>query len=152
MTPAPLAPARRRSILLIASAGSFLIAALHVAIPVMGPSWYRYFGAPSLAVEVERGSAFRPAAMTLTFAAIFALWGLYALAATGHTRRPPFLRPALIAIGLVYVLRGLFIVPQLLVLAAGRTQPIHMLVFSAVSFVLGLCYLEGARTAWAALS
>jgi hypothetical protein len=140
-----------RRLLLIAAAASFLVAALHVVIPVAGPSWYRYFGAPSLAAEVERGAAFRPAAMTLTFAAIFALWGLYAAAGAGYGRRPPLLRAGLLTIGVVYALRGLFFIPQTLGLLAGRSGPSHLLLFSVVSLAIGVCYLVGTAYAWSAL-
>lgn len=144
-SPMPI-PGRRA--LLAGAAASCAIAALHVAIPFAGAGWYRFFGAPALAAAVERGSTLRPAVMTFAFAAIFALWGLYAISAAGLVRRLPLLRTALVVVGTIYVLRGCFLIPQLLRIARHAPQEPRNVVFSVASLLIGLCYFVGAARMW----
>ena len=49
--------------------------------------------------------------MTLGIAAILALWGLYAFSAAGALGRLPLLRPAMLVITAIYLLRGLVLLP-----------------------------------------
>jgi hypothetical protein len=147
---APPLPGRRP--LLAAAAASLAIGVLHVLVPIVGAAGYRFFGAPSLALEVERGSVVRPAVLTLAFAALFAIWGLYAASAAGHGRRLPLTRSALLAIGTIYTLRGLFLIPQLLKLLQRAPAEPRLLAFSAASLLIGTCYLVGVTRAWGALA
>jgi hypothetical protein len=146
---APPIPGRR--LLLAAAAASLAIAALHVVIPFVGPAGYRFFGAPALAVAVERGSVVRPAVMTLAFAAIFAIWGFYAASAAGLGPRLPLTRVALVAIGTIYTLRGLLGIPQILRLMHHEPQELRLLLFSVASGLIGVCYLAGVVRAWTSL-
>ena len=139
--------------LLLAASASALIALLHILIPFLGPEAYRFFGAPALATAAERGSVVRPAAMTFAFAIIFAIWALLAASAAGLVRRLPLLRTGLVAIAVVYLLRGLlFLTPQLLLLLAGKHQAPQAVAFSAAALLIGLCYLTGVVRAWAGLT
>ena len=131
--------------LLCGAIGSFFIAALHVAILIAGPVWFRYFGAPDLAIQIERGSTLAPTLLTLAVALVFAIWGAYALAGLGAIGRLPAVRPVLFAIGAVYALRGLLLVPALVyLLRGGALHAPRYLVFSAFSLALGICHLLGA--------
>ncbi|MGV8039260.1 MAG: hypothetical protein AB2L07_04030 [Thermoanaerobaculaceae bacterium] len=141
-----------RGPLLLAAGCSFFVSALHLAIAAAGPGWYRYFGAPSLADQVERGSALVPTAMTLAIACVFVVWGVYGLSGAGWVRRLPLLRSALVAIGTVYVLRGAFLLPDLLGLWRGAEVPPRLLAFSAFSLVSGVLYLRGVASGWSALA
>ena len=53
------------------------------------------------------------------------------------------MRVGLVAIGAVYALRGLVVVPDLVRLARGAGYPFRQTVFSAVSLTVGLLYLVG---------
>jgi len=129
--------------LTLASAFSFGVAALHVFLAFAGRDWNRYFGAPP---EVLTMCEHRPAAfacMTLSMALLFAVWAVYAAAAAGFCRQPPLLFAGLVTIGSIYLLRGLFVLPQLLSARGVRSEAAHEIVFSAASLCAGLLYLYG---------
>ncbi|HWM93764.1 MAG TPA: hypothetical protein VN493_23600 [Thermoanaerobaculia bacterium] len=127
----------------IAGCLSAAVAALHVVIVFVGPRAYRYFGAgEDLARQAEAGS-FLPAVITLGIAAVFTVFALYAFSGAGSIRRLPLLRTGLVVIGLIYTVRGLALISELLQGAIPR----H-LVFSAVSLTIGIAYLWGTWRAW----
>jgi hypothetical protein len=131
-----------RALLLVAAGCSFMVTALHLAIAIFGPPWYRYFGAPSLADKIERGSALQPTILTLALAALFAAWACYGFAGAGAIRRLPLLRTALFSIAAIYLLRGLQVVPEVLALTRGDV-PARLVAFSAFSAFAGVVYLLG---------
>lgn len=134
------------SLLTAAGVSSFAIALVHLGIMLLGAPGYRYFGAPSLAVEVERGSSV-PALLCIGVAALLCIWGLYALSGAGRIRPLPLLRLGLLLIGTIYFLRGLLGIPQLVWVLTGRNvAPLRYLVFSVVSGVTGVLYLAGLLT------
>src|SRR5579872_5367305 len=93
--------------LMIAAALNALAAALHFGTILVGPAWYRLFGAGErFARAAEAGRAF-PAVVTSAIALVLLVWAAYALAGAGVIGPLPLLRPALCAISLVYLLRGL---------------------------------------------
>jgi hypothetical protein len=131
------------SLLLVAAVSSFAIALGHLGIMVAGAPAYRWFGAPSLAVQVEGGSSV-PAVMCIVVAALLGVWGLYALAGAGKFRPLPLLRTGIVVIGTIYLLRGLLGIPQLVWVLNGRNvAPLRYLLFSLVSGVTGVLYLAG---------
>jgi hypothetical protein len=99
------------------------VAVLHVAIMLGGPPWYRWFGAPSLADQVERGSVIGPILLTLAIVAVFVVWSGYGLSGAGVVRRLPLLRVGLYAIAVIYLLRGLPVVWE--VLAANLARAVE---------------------------
>ncbi len=140
-----------RLALIITAIVSFGIALLHIAIILVGPAGYRYFGAPDLADAVERGSVVVPSLLTLGIALAFALWGAYALSGAALIRQLPLVRPALLVIGAIFSTRGLLIAPELAALVQGTLKHPRALVFSGVSLFTGLCYILGVGRAWVAL-
>jgi hypothetical protein len=134
------------SLLVAAALSSFAIALAHLGIMFMGAPGYRYFGAPSLAAQVERGSSV-PALLCIGVAALLCTWGLYALAGAGRIRPLPLLRVGILLIGIIYALRGLLGVPQVMWVLSGRNvAPLRYLLFSLVSGVTGVLYLAGLFT------
>jgi hypothetical protein len=131
-----------RVLLLVAAGCSAFVAVLHLAIAVFGPAWYRFFGAPSLARQIEAGAALGPVLMTLAVAAVFIVWTCYALSGAGALRRLPKLKVALYAIAAIYLLRGLQVVPEVVALARGAI-PWRFAVFSTFSALAGAAYLLG---------
>jgi hypothetical protein len=137
--------------LLAASAASFAVAAMHVAITFAGPSAYEYFGAPgNLVAAAKRGSAV-PALVTLIIALVFAGFGLYALSGAGRAPRLPALRILLVGISGIYLLRGLVVVPEYILYSYARTLPARMMVFSLIALAIGLIHAVGTVRRWAAL-
>jgi hypothetical protein len=116
---------------------------LHVAILVMGPPWYRWFGAPSLAAQIESGSVLGPTLLTLAVAAVFVVWAGYGLSGAGVVRRFPLLRIGLYTIAVIYLLRGVQVVLEVPAAAQGKL-PARFAVFSAYSALAGVVYLLGA--------
>ena len=115
-----------------------LAAALHVAVVLGGPAWYRFFGAgEAMARMAERGHSW-PAVLTLAISAVLCVFGAYAMTAGGHFPALPMPRDALMAITAIYALRAL--VPLLLSpwMAAMRTR--FMTVSSLICGVYALAH------------
>jgi putative oxidoreductase len=122
---------------------------LHVAIIFGGADWYRFFGAGErMARLAARGSPY-PTLITAAIAAILGVWTLYALSGARVIRRLPFVRPALVLIAAVYLLRGALGVPAVLLVDDPYTRelrgrPAFMIASSGICLGLGLCYAIGA--------
>jgi hypothetical protein len=144
---------RGRTALLLAAGCSLAIALLHAVIPFIGPKAYRFFGGFNQANTVEAGAAPRAALITLSLAAIFAVWGFYALSGAKVLRRLPLLRLGLLAIGGIYTLRGLQLILEIIASLQGKMrEPQYFMWFSVVSLVVGIFYLVGTALAWSDLS
>jgi len=92
----------------IAGSLSFLASAAHLAIIFGGAQWYRFFGAgEAMATMAEKG-LWQPTIITFCISLVLALWGAYAWSAAGLFFELPLLKPVLILITLVYLLRGVF--------------------------------------------
>lgn len=137
---------RSKQLLLAAALLSFAIA-LFQAVLSFSPSLTRFFGAAELAAN--------PLLLLVTSLAatmVFAVFGLYALAGANTIRRLPLLRTGLVAIGVIYALRGLFLLPDLLamagVLPAPEPVPPQAVLSSLVALATGLLYLLGTAASW----
>ena len=62
------------------------------------------------------------------------------------------LRTGLIAIGVIYTMRGLPFIPQVILRMRSMDVPLRQTGFSFVSLVIGLLYLWGTAARWRALS
>lgn len=138
----------RRLWLKVAAGLSFSMAACQAVISVW-PAAAAYFQAPPELLN-DRVRLF---VVGEAAALIPVLFGLYALSGAGVIRHLPLLRTALVGIGSLFLLRGLFIVLTFLV-AAGFLQGEVLLpaVASHVVFLsAGSMYLGGAILNWEAL-
>ncbi|WP_206185923.1 hypothetical protein [Sphingosinicella sp. BN140058] len=125
-------------------------ALLHLAAIVGGADWYRFFGAgEAIARAAERGSIM-PAVLTFAMASILGIWALYAFSAAGLFRRLPLIRTALLLISAIYLLRGLALVP-LLILRPNMVGTFAM-VSSLVVLVYGVVQAIGTWRGWQSLS
>jgi len=129
--------------------GAFLSATaalLHVGIIIRGAAWYRFFGAGErMARAAEQGRRY-PAIVTAAIATVLGIWSAYALSAAGVLPPAPFLRPALCAITLIYLLRGLVLVPILLM---PRTPVTPFGIWSsAICLVFAAAHLLGLTQVW----
>jgi hypothetical protein len=141
------APRPGRAALLAGAAGSFAVAALHVAIVAIGAPAYRFFGAGERMARDAAAGSLAPPALTVGLVAVFAVWGCYALAGAGGIRHLPWLRLGLATIAAIYTLRGLILVPQLVMGASERD-----LAFSAVALAIGAAHVAGTARAWPRLA
>lgn len=138
----------KRLWLKVAAGLSFSMAACQAVISVW-PAAAEYFQAPPSLLNdrwrlfVVGGSA----------ALIPLLFGLYALSGAGVIRRLPLLRTALIVVGSLFLLRGLFIIISVLV--ALGVLPGQLLLAGVASHLVflsaGLAFLGGAVLNWQAM-
>lgn len=125
---------------------SAVAAILHLLISVGGPSWYRFFGAGErFAVAAAQGRHY-PAVVTTGIAAILGVWSVYALAGAGVIHRLPLLRPVLIGITAIYIVRGIAFAPAVLA-SGGRLSP-FVLWSSAICLGFGIVHLVGLIQQW----
>lgn len=138
----------------LAGVFSLAIAVLHVVVIAVGAPAYRYFGAGERLARQSEQASLTPALLTAGIAVVFAVWALYAFSGAGLIRRLPLIRLGLVAIGTIYVLRGVLLGPQLAVYLSGAFPqfPVRDLVFSAVSLFVGLLYVLGVARAWRSLA
>ena len=123
---------------------------LHLAVIAGGPAWYRFFGAgEGMARMAEQGSL-TPTLVTIGIATVLAVWAAYAFSGTGVIPRLPLMRTALVLISSVYLLRGLVLIPALII-NRGSPEP-FVLWSSLIVLVYGLSYAVGTWIAWPALS
>jgi hypothetical protein len=135
--------------LLAAGALSAAASVAHLGCILGGPAWYRFFGAgEAMARAAERGSP-RPALVTLVVAIGLAIWAAYAFSGAGIVPRAPVLRPVLVLITAIYLLRAAAL-PVMLKTMADRGVP--FLVWSSlIVLVIGLVHAVGVWMGWAAL-
>ena len=141
-------------LLKLAGLSSASVAALHVAVIFLGGPAYRFFGAGERMARLADQGSPTPSLITSALVLVFGVWAAYAFSGAGLIRRLPLLRTALIAIGVVYTLRGLLLGPQAVWYFSGyRAEvPLRQLVFSAAALLTGLAYLCGTQRAWSKLS
>ena len=137
-------------------AGALLTGAaslLHVGIILGGPAWYRFFGAGEEMARLAARGSLRPAIVTAGIATVLGVWAAYALSGAGVIRRLPLLLPALVLIAAVFLGRGVLGVPLVLLAddpyaAQLRARMTFMVVSSAISAAIGVCYAAGAARVW----
>ena len=138
--------------LISAACLSFTVAFGHVAVVFIGAPAYRYFGAGEEIAELAASGSILPAVLTLLLAAVFAVWGLYALSGAGLIRRLPLLGAGLVAIAGIYALRGLGIVTQVVwMIRSPRSVPLRETAFSLASLFIGIVYFIGVISSWETL-
>ena len=126
-------------------------ALLHLATIVGGPNWYRYFGAGERMARMAEQGRWTPALMAAAIAAMLGLAAAYAFSGAGLIQRLPLLRPALVAISLVYMARGLVLLwPS--ALARPDLSANFLFWSSLIVLIFGVIHLIGTWQAWPALS
>ena len=93
--------------LMIGAGLSLLAALMHIGVIIGGPSWYHLFGAGDRFVRAAQNGRWFPAVVTMGITLVLGAWAVYALSGAGVIEPLPLLRPALCAITLIYLLRGL---------------------------------------------
>lgn len=133
---------------------SFIAAALHVAIVIGGPDWYRFFGAGELMASKAEEGRIQPALMTLFIAFVLGVWGAYAWSGAGMLPKLPLLKIALCLVTLVYLLRGFagLIAPLFHnSLYVDQNSTSFWVISSMICLIFGLVHLKGLITSWSAI-
>ena len=90
--------------------------------------------------------AISPAFMTMMITALFMVWGLYAMSASGAIAPLPLIQPAIYAITAIYLTRGMFLLPQLMgynIFTAGEPVTGSDMLISAVVLAIGAIHMAG---------
>ncbi len=138
---------RFKQILAWAGGLSFGVALFQAAIG-FSPSLSLYFGAPEALVENTQVLII----VSLFISLIIVLFGVYALSGAGYIRPLPWLKYILMGISGIYILRGLLLIPEILVVfgALDISIPVapRFVFFSLGSMFIGLMYLRGTIGGW----
>lgn len=130
-------------ILILGAASSFTAAASHATIAVSG---LHGTGALHTTAAYAAAAAASPVFATLLVAGLLAVWGVYALAAAGRIAPLPLMREAIWGITALYLVRGMFLLPQLLgynVFTAGHPVSAADLAFSTGVLIIALVHVAG---------
>lgn len=137
--------------LLLAIVGwwNIAFALLHVVIIFVGGKGYRYFGAgEAMARRAEVGDPM-PTVITTGLTILFLVFGLYSLSAAGQWRRLPLTRFVVLAIGILYILRGILVGPQIWwAIHFPDLVPLRFVLFSSVALLLGVLCVYGVTLNW----
>ncbi len=135
--------------LALAALLSFIAALLHIAIVFKGAAWYRFFGAGEQMARASEKGRWYPGIVTTGIAAVLMFWAAYALSAGGFITALPLLKPALVVITSVYLLRGVAVFPALVF---AREQVTSFVWWSSlVCLFYGLVHLAGLLLVWSEL-
>ena len=134
----------------MAAGGLSAVASLaHFGCIVGGAPWYRFFGAgESMARLAERGSL-KPTLITLCIAGMLAVWSVWAFSGAGILPRLPLLKPVLIGITAIYLLRAAAL-PLMLRTMTVRSQT-FLFISSAIVLAIGLIHAVGLWAGWRTL-
>ncbi len=136
--------------LIVGGCLSLTAALLHVAVIAGGPDWYRFFGAGEEMARAAEQGRWMPHLITSAIVALLAAWALYAFAGAGLIRRLPLMRTALVVIVLIYLARGLLIIPVMMKFSLGEAPFDYW--SSLIVLVYGIAYAVGTWRAWPYLS
>jgi hypothetical protein len=135
--------ATSKQALTLAGCLSLAVAAFQFIL-TFSPTLCRLFGAPE---ELMTGDPLWFYLASFSATALLAIWGLYGLSGAGHIRRLPLLRTGLLALGGIYTLRGLLLIPALLAIVGlvptDIPVPPQTLFASLVALSTGVLYLVG---------
>ncbi|HUI57566.1 MAG TPA: hypothetical protein VLY04_21460 [Bryobacteraceae bacterium] len=145
MSPSRTLPGR---LLLLAAAGNFAVALLHLVLAFAGENTNRFFGAPPWVLDLFQQERALLVVLVLAMTALFTLFGLYDVSGAGGFRHLPLLRTVLVAVGVIYTLRGLEL-PLDIVAALNRPAfGRQFILFSAVALLIGIASLAGTLGRW----
>ncbi|THB63346.1 MAG: hypothetical protein D6E12_17180 [Desulfovibrio sp.] len=128
-----------------------LAVAVFQAVISFSVEWSRYFGAPEELLQEPVWLI----AVGLIVAVILAVFGLYALSCAGWIRRLPLRRTITLVAGIIFLLRGLGVIPELLIMWGiieySMPMPPQAIASSLVSLVIGIMFFLGIIGGWRAL-
>ncbi|MFT6036842.1 MAG: putative oxidoreductase, partial [Marivirga sp.] len=121
---------------------------LHVAILFGGPQWYRFFGAGEGMAQLAENGSNSPLIVTMAIAIVLAIWAMYAFSGAGYIKQLPLLKPILLAIAIIYIMRGVLGIPLVFYIEDPYLNELQekltfMIVSSSISFGIGILYFVG---------
>ncbi|MBU0972603.1 MAG: hypothetical protein KKC20_18295 [Proteobacteria bacterium] len=129
----------------------FALALFQVVIG-FSPSLSLYFGAPEALVK----NIVALIVASLFIAGVLVVFGLYALSGAGSIRKLPFLKQGLVGISCVFIIRGLLLLPEFLVVVGVFHVSIpvapRFILFSLGSLFIGIIFIAGIIDGWSSLS
>ena len=128
---------------------------VHLMIPLGGPAWYAFFGAPRHLVRMVEAHALYPTVSCVVIAAGLFVCSAYAFSGAQLLPALPLLRPVLAAIAFVFLLRGVAFIllewlwPGSLARVSGsQGVDTFLLVSSLICLLIGGAYGWGLLSAW----
>jgi hypothetical protein len=137
---------KRNPWLIVGGCLSLAAALLHLAVIGGGPDWYRFFGAGEEMARAAEQGRWMPHLLTIGIAAVLTVWALYAFAGAGLIRRLPLMRTALVVISLIYLARGLLIIPIMMSVSLAEAPFDYW--SSLIVLVYGIVHAVGTWLAW----
>jgi len=137
--------------LVVAGILSFAASVAHVFIIFGGPKWYRIFGAGERMATLAEKNPLKPALITAGIAIVLAVWAIYAWSGAGVFPGVPFLKPGLVIITGVYLVRGVvgLIAPHVSAHPAIRANSKAFWLWSSlICTLLGAIHLLGIISVW----
>jgi hypothetical protein len=138
-------------LLMFSGIACFMLSIFQVAIG-FSPPLSLYFGAPEFLVE----NSIALIIVSIIIGAILAVFGLYAISGSGKIITLPWLKQMLLMIAIVFFLRGLVLIPELLVIfhviKSSFTIPVRFIYFSLGSLFIGCAFLMGTLGKWLSFS
>lgn len=127
-------------------------ALVHLSLPLGGPDWYSFVGAPEGIAAMAAAGLPRPVVFCILVASILVVFASYAFSALGFIRRLPARRVVLCVIGLILLVRAVWLPilavgnPRVLEYFCGRCSNLNGFVIatSALCLFIGVGYLLGA--------
>lgn len=136
-----------KHMLVVSGVLSFAVALFQIIIG-FSPSLSLYFGAP----EALSTNIYALIFVSFAVAGILGICGAYAISGAGYIRPLPRLRQVLVVIGGLYILRGLVLIPEFLVVAGVFQTSISVaprfVAFSAASLLIGSLFITGTIGGW----
>lgn len=132
--------------LLVAAVFTLVAAILHLMCIAFGGKWYLAMGAGKEMARLSDSGHWYPTAVTLFISLVLAIWSLYALSGARLLPPLPFLKPVLVLISIVFLLRGfgfLYLKPYF-----PDNSDTFWMVSSGVCFVIGMLYGVGTWQIW----
>lgn len=112
----------------------------HLLCILGGPSWFMFARAPQQIIEsAQQGTLLAPIGTVIVASLMFACT-IFAFSAVGLIRKVPLLKPALITISLLCILRGLIAIPFLM---TPTGLDVWEVIASSVWFYVGICFIVG---------
>jgi len=141
--------------LMVAGLATAAAGLIHLMIPLGGPAWYAFFGAPRALVRQAEAGAVYPTASCVVIAALLFICSVYAFSGARLLPPLPLLRTALATIALVFLSRGAGFVllewlrpGSLARISGSQGMDTFLVVSSLVCFSIGAAYAWGLVSTW----
>jgi hypothetical protein len=133
-------------------------ALIHLMIPLGGPTWYGFFGAPRALVRQAEAGALYPIVSCMVIAMLLSICSAYAFSGARLLPPLPLLRIMLAVIALVFLARGVgfllleWLRPGSLVRISGsQGMDTFLVISSLICLAIGAAFAWGLVLAWSRL-